>query len=85
MVLPIDVIPGSKPRRFRWRSVTDAFGGPRVTQHEGTLMPTMESAVAELIELAKRQAADIEALKKQVQNHETVPNTKRKRSGRDAG
>ena len=63
MNLPIDIIQ-EKPRRFRWKQTTDAYGGKRVVDYEGTLPPSVDEKVAELIALAKQQAADIETLKR---------------------
>jgi hypothetical protein len=66
MDLPIDVVPGTTPPRFRWHFVVDTPVGKRCTQQEGSLPPVVEKAVADLIKLAKKLATECEALKKDV-------------------
>lgn len=54
MKLPIDVIPGTRPVLFRWRQLLDTPIGLKCINHEGPLSPTVESAVADLIGVAKQ-------------------------------
>ena len=56
MTLPIDLIPGTRPPRFRWRQTVTTPAGDRVVNYEGVLPPAAEEAVAQLIALAKTQA-----------------------------
>ncbi len=67
--LPIDVIPGKGPVRFRWTWATDTVVGPRTTVCEGSLASSAEGPVADLIGMAKRQAAEIKELRQQIQGH----------------
>lgn len=63
MNLPIDVVPGSRPLKFRWRAVVSALGvGMRTVEHEGPLPPAVEGAVAELVAIAKQLIVDNEAM-----------------------
>lgn len=53
--LPIEMIPDSRPPRFRWRTKVD-MSGPRTMEMEGTLPAGVDVAVVELLSLvAKRQ------------------------------
>lgn len=63
MNLPIDVIPNSVPPRFTWRQVVETPSGPRVIEHEGTLQPSVEMAVASLVGIVKQLALENEKLK----------------------
>lgn len=62
--LPIDVVPGRGPPRFRWRQMVSSPVGTKWVNHEGPLPPSVEEAVAALVRLAKQQAAEIEELRK---------------------
>lgn len=64
--LSIDVVPGTRPRHFRWKQVIETLAGERVVEHEGVLPPAVDDAVLALICLAKYQMKEIENLKKQV-------------------
>lgn len=68
MNLPIDIILGSRPPRFRWKqAVSNPFGTfPTIIDHEGTLPPTVEEAVAQLIALAKTQARRLDGALTQI-------------------
>jgi hypothetical protein len=57
--LPIDVIPGSNPPKFKWRQKVTSPIGSHELEYEGLLPPAVEYAVIELIALVKRlQNAD---------------------------
>lgn len=56
MQLPIDLIPGSHPPKFRWSRAV-----PQIIPCEGNLPATCEKAVAELITLAKGLAEVVAA------------------------
>lgn len=62
--LPIERVPNTSPPRFRWRQHVEALGGARMVEHEGTVPPTLESALIQLIVLAKQQARDIDNLQR---------------------
>ncbi len=64
MSLPIDVIPGTDPPKFRWRQIVGTVMGDRVMDYESGVPPTLEPALVELIALVKRQAAEIEELRR---------------------
>lgn len=67
--LPIDVVPGSAPPKFRWRQTVDTLAGRQVIDHEATLPPTVEVAVVRLIGIAKQLMMENAALQGQVQGH----------------
>ena len=54
MNLPIDVIHGSNPPRFKWRQTIDTPAGSRTIDHDGCLPPTVENAVVLLLDLTKQ-------------------------------
>lgn len=56
IVLPIDVVPNTDPPIFRWRQLVSNWGDGQSewVEHEGTLPPTCERAVVDLIVIAKR-------------------------------
>ena len=58
MNLPIDVILGTNPPKFRWRQVVSAPTGKHVVEHEGLLPPAVEGAVADLVGIAKQLAGE---------------------------
>lgn len=64
MDLPIDIIPGSRPPRFRWQQTVPIDG--RTVNHQGTLPPTVEEAVAQLIALTKSQQKRLEGALTQI-------------------
>ena len=70
MNLPIELISNSSPPRFRWRQTLQTPIGTRTVDHEGTLPPTVETAVEFLIALAKQQAQEIIGLQKRVETAE---------------
>lgn len=65
--LPIDVIPGSSPPRFRWRQLVDTIGGSRYVDMEGALAVGAEKAVAILIDVTKRLMIECATLRGQVE------------------
>ncbi len=67
--LPITLIPNTYPPRFRWRQVVTTPVGTRIVDHEGTLPPTIESAMLALLTLVRVQAATIEELQSQIKGH----------------
>ena len=66
MELPIDVIPGPGPLRFRWEWTVDTVVGPRTQVCEGSLASPIEPAVVALIGIARAQAVEVERLKEQL-------------------
>ena len=66
MNLPIDVVPGTSPPRFRWRQEDSTPVGDKVVEHEGSLPPAIEAAVARLVEVARQLLADKAGLQKTV-------------------
>lgn len=63
--LPIDVVPGSHPIKFRWTQLIDHLGGDRVrSECVGALPSGVEKAVADLIALAKNLDVENTHLKK---------------------
>lgn len=62
--LPVELVPGTFPRRFRWKCRTDSLEGMRVQNCEGIVTPSMEQALADLIALCRGQALQIERLQK---------------------
>ncbi len=63
MDLPIDVVPGTDPPRFRWKQAISTPVGDHVAHNEGPLPPPVERAVAALIALAKSLARRVEELR----------------------
>ncbi len=66
--LPIDVVPGTNPPRFRWRTTVSTMdsAGHRVQDCEGALPSSVEVAVAKLVEVAKEALKDNAMLRGQV-------------------
>lgn len=64
MNLPIEVIPNTVPRQFRWRQMVDTPFGPRVQVCEGMIGASTESALVELITLARSLDEKAQALLK---------------------
>lgn len=64
MRLPIDVVAGSRPLRFKWIQRVDSVGGVRTVDYEGTLVPSVEWSICELITLCKQQAQQIKELQR---------------------
>lgn len=52
--LPIDIVPGYDPPVFAWNQVVDTPAGKQVVEHQESLPPTVEDAVATLIRDYKR-------------------------------
>jgi hypothetical protein len=65
--IPIDCIPDTVPPRFRWNQMVSTPGGQQVVEQEGTLPPSVEVAVAELVSFAKRLMRENAGLQGQVQ------------------
>lgn len=65
--LPIDVVPGTRPPRFRWRVAVGTAGGhgQRAVECEGSLPAGVERAVLALIGVAKAGEARCEELVKE--------------------
>jgi hypothetical protein len=62
---PIDLIPNTKPQRFKWRQVASTPIGPHEISHEGTFPPSMEAALVALINCCKQlltENAELRAL-----------------------
>lgn len=64
MKLPIDVVPNSRPLRFKWRQTVHNLSGTSVVELEGHLPPTVEQAVKELIEQFKEKCGEVQELTK---------------------
>lgn len=64
MTLPIELVPNSRPPRFRWKQTISTPVGDRTIDHEGTLSPTVEDALVKLIALAHQQAQEIIGLRR---------------------
>lgn len=69
MDLPIDVIPGTNPPKFRWRQNISTPIGPRVTVQEGTLPASVEQSVLALIVLVRQQNEEIKNLQRLNSGH----------------
>ncbi len=61
--LPIDVVPGTDPPRFRWTQRVSTPLGPRELPCEGCLPPGAEQAVAALVAMVNRQQREVEHLR----------------------
>jgi hypothetical protein len=64
--LPIYLVPGTLPRRFRWKNLTDTINGVRVQDCEGPVQPSIEGALTDLVALAKRQVTELKSLRAEV-------------------
>ena len=69
MNLPIDVIPNSRPQKFRWRQVIDTPIGKKVIDHEGEVIPSVETALMDLIGITKQLELENARLKEQVKTN----------------
>lgn len=58
MDLPIEIVPNSRPIKFRWKEVIDSPDGRRVVNLEGTVPPGMAIAIERLISIATHLIAD---------------------------
>lgn len=54
MNLPIDLVPNTRPQRFKWRQVVNSPIGVRTVDCEGQLPPGMDEAVSMLIDITKQ-------------------------------
>lgn len=70
MNLPIDVVSGTKPPKFRWSQTLSTPAGLRTVEHVACLPPTVEAAVEALIFMAKEQAQEITNLRKRAETAE---------------
>ncbi len=57
--LPIEVVPSSRPPRFRWRQLVHGPGRSEYVEREGPVEASMEVALVEVIQLA-RSAAEMQ-------------------------
>lgn len=63
MKLPIELIPGSNPPKFRWwQTVTSPVGSRRI-MCEGSLPSGVEGAVIHLINIVNAQQQELEGLR----------------------
>lgn len=69
MNLPIELIPGTSPPKFRWRQTVTTPIGPITIDQEGLLPPAVDNAVGALITMTRQLLADNEALRKQIDGH----------------
>lgn len=77
MQLPIDIVPNSQPRAFKWRQTISNIGGDgyKVIECNGSLPVSVERAVEDLIHLTKKLLKEneylhgkVDGLKEQVNN-----------------
>lgn len=73
--LPIDIIPNTRPQRFKWHTRGDILTGARAQDFEATLPAYIEKQVMELIALVKRQQEEIETLKSQLAQYDELEST----------
>ncbi len=72
MKLPIDVVFGNGPPQFKWTQVIGGPSGERsVVDHEGTLQPSVEQAIVDLVALAKQLLKENATLRGQIQGMES--------------
>lgn len=71
--LPITVVPGTNPPVFRWQQKVSTPVGQQWVEHEGSLPPTIESAVCALIGVAKQLLYDNAMLQGQVDGASRKP------------
>lgn len=64
--LPIKVVRGTIPPKFRWWQLVNTPTGVTKVMHESTVLPSMEGALLSLIQLCEHQEAEIKALRHQV-------------------
>lgn len=64
MNLPIDVIPNTRPLKFKWRQVITSAVGNKTVEYEGEMPASVERAIESLIMIAKQLALENEELKK---------------------
>jgi len=63
MKLPIELIPGTNPPRFRWQQLVDTPVGRKLVESEGVLPPSIEDAVVALVKMVEHLAAENTKLK----------------------
>jgi hypothetical protein len=64
--LPIDVVPGTNPPRFRWRLTVDTIAGSRTIDQEALLPSQVEKQIVALIKLVREmesQCTKLQAFK----------------------
>lgn len=66
MKLPIDVVPNSRPMRFKWRQTITTPIGSYTINHEGELPASVEEVVVLLIGLSKQLVSENAELKSKV-------------------
>lgn len=64
MQLPIDLIPGTTPPRFRWRRKVDTVVGVVDVEHEGCMPSSVEDSVVKLLDMTKKLAKDNDELRR---------------------
>ena len=70
--LPIDVIPGFYPARFKWQQTVDTISGRRTLDCEGNLPVGVEAAVVKLIEITRALEADLEEARDAIRKQEAA-------------
>lgn len=65
--LPIELIPNSRPPRFRWTQLVGTPVGPKLVHHEGSVPPELEIALVALYQRAIDQDQEIVGLRHKVQ------------------
>jgi hypothetical protein len=66
MILPIEIVPDSRPLKFRWKYVVDTPNGKTVVAQEGSLNPSIEVALQRLISIAKQALLENASLHGQI-------------------
>lgn len=65
--LPIEVVPGSRPPKFRWRQRVTTPGGVQWVEHEGVLPATLEDALVLLVDIARHSTSLEDHLRKRAE------------------
>lgn len=64
MNLPIEPVPNTMPRRYRWRHSASTLTGTKTIDMEASVASTLQNALDELISLARQQRAHIDELQR---------------------
>lgn len=68
MNLPIDVIPGTNPPRFRWKQTVSTPDGTKTVECEGNVPAGVEQALVAVIALAKKSAVTLDELHMEIKD-----------------
>lgn len=70
-ILPIDIVPNNAKRNtFQWKQIIETVVGRQTVNHVGSVASSLESALVDLIKLAKQQEQEIVGLRRQVEQLE---------------